>query len=507
MSFPINKSDSAIIVHWSNQEIEDGLGEFEPETIRPPAPFALNEVFVKRQIPSTVFNYGKHWSKDVLVDTILKWCKNKNVSNPILIISSFNAGGMFDPELKFQNFVKLLKSKLNFLFLMGGPYHGFTVHDGCIKPDYLFSGRSLHLLEHWIDGDIENIEDYVLLSHGIKRIRPKTSEVVEHPIVPKLYDDYCLTENDVLSFEVRIGCKFNCTFCNFEHRNAKQVSDASDNDIYEFLSTAQEKYGINYFNMCDDTANEDMEKLDILSRATSKLNKKPLIGGFSRFDLLIRNPKMIEKMDQIGYHSHWFGIESMHKEANKLLRKTLGREEITKNLKYLNENYPHWDLCASMIIGLPKEPMDHTWSVFKENIKEKYLSNVFTYVLDVIQLDHNFASDIMKQPEKFGITIRDPEVIKEDHVHLWEHEESNSESATLLHLKIEALNRKSGLKKLDPWQILTSKSLGVDLNLPIYRDVNHPEYNHNNILRDIVPAMNKHIENYISKKIIYTENC
>ena len=79
----------------------------------------------------------------------------------------------------------------------------------------MFLGRTLHLFEHWIDGlpirqpAIEN---------GIPVHRPKDKEIVETPIVSRLYNDYCLMPTDVLNFETRLGCKFNCTFCSFPHQ-------------------------------------------------------------------------------------------------------------------------------------------------------------------------------------------------------------------------------------------------------------------------------------------------
>lgn len=508
MSYSIKEIDGAIILHWTSTGFDEGLGEFEPDIIRPPAPFALNEVFVKRNIQSTVINYAVHWDTNELAALLMQWCKRKNISKPVLLVSSLSPTSMFDPNEKLQKLLKEIQEYTDFLFLMGGPYHGFTTYENSILPDYLFSGRTLHLLEHWLDGDISNIDEHCLEMKGIKRLRPKTSEVVENPIVPKLYDDYCLSETDVLSFEVRVGCKFNCTFCNFEHRNAKQVSDSTSEEIYEFLNDANKKYGIKYFNMCDDTANEDHEKLDILLGATRQLDFKPFLGGFSRFDLLLRNKGMVEKMDEIGYHAHWFGIESMHKGANKLIRKSIGREEITEYFKFLNKNYPHWELTASMIIGLPREPMDHTWSVFKENSKNKYIRNIFTYAMDLIDLDHNFASDLVKDPAKYGIEVEKKIVHdgKETQEFLWSHAESNWQSSRILQDRIEKLNKRSGIKKLDPWQILVSKSLGVDLNEPKYRDVDHPEYADDNIQKVIFPLMEKHIQNYISLKTDYLKN-
>ena len=87
-----------------------------------------------------------------------------------------------------------------------------------LKPDLIFSGRALHLFEHWIDGDY-NLE--ITKIKDLDVVMLKNNDIVEQPIVTKLYQDYCLSEKDILNFETRLGCKFNCTFCSFEFRNAK----------------------------------------------------------------------------------------------------------------------------------------------------------------------------------------------------------------------------------------------------------------------------------------------
>ena len=90
----------------------------------------------------------------------------------------------------------------------------------------MFLGRTLHMFEHWIDG-LPLSNNCLHNEKGIPVYRPVGNEIVEMPIVSKLYDDYCLMPTDVLSFETRLGCKFNCTFCAFQYRDAKDTQDST----------------------------------------------------------------------------------------------------------------------------------------------------------------------------------------------------------------------------------------------------------------------------------------
>ena len=65
--------DGAIIFELTNQKRANGS-----YTIRPLGPFALHEVFVERDIPSTVINYVDFWSPEMLACDILNWCNKNN---------------------------------------------------------------------------------------------------------------------------------------------------------------------------------------------------------------------------------------------------------------------------------------------------------------------------------------------------------------------------------------------------------------------------------------------
>ena len=96
--------DGAIIFELTNQKNNNGLF-----AIRPLGPFALHEVFVERDIPSTVINYVDFWNPEVLAMDILNWCKNNNIKKPLLLGSALFNNRTLDPRMTFGLAVNILK--------------------------------------------------------------------------------------------------------------------------------------------------------------------------------------------------------------------------------------------------------------------------------------------------------------------------------------------------------------------------------------------------------------
>ena len=382
--------DGAIILEVTNQKNDPHWSSI----IRPLAPFALHETFLKRNIPSTVINYTDFWDSEVLAQKLITWCNLNNVKKPFLLGSSLFNHNILNPDKPFAKTVEILKQNFDCKLILGGPSNDYDFRPGFLKPDLIFSGRALHLFEHWIDGDY-NLE--ITKVKGLDLVMLKNNDIIEQPIVTKLYEDYCLTEKDILNFETRLGCKFNCTFCSYEFRNAKKVKDSSCETLYEFFKQAKDEYGITHFSCVDDTFNEDDDKIDNLYNAVTKLDYVPTIVGYSRFDVMLAKQHQVEKLDKMGFHGHFFGIESLHPVANKKIRKGTDKEKAFEFLRMLKQDYPHWHKCSAYIIGLPEEPFEHIMEVMKVFTSEKLLEDSVgnkDYSRSVLTADihkHNYA--------------------------------------------------------------------------------------------------------------------
>lgn len=495
--------DGAIILECTNTF---GSTRQRSGIIRPLAPFALNELFVKRNIPSTVINYVNAWNTDQLVETVAEWADKSQVACPLVLCSTlFN-----DKLLSSGSHVSAIVFKLKQHFadlklIVGGPINLIDYTFDQLLPDAVFQGRSLHLFEQWLDNPDYKEPGTVKVINGIPTYHRESNTVVEDPIVPNLYDDYCLTDKDIVQFEVRLGCKFNCTFCTFEFRNAKRVNDTTSDCLTRFLQAAYDQYGITRFSCVDDTFNEDDRKIDTLEAAVEKLNFRPTIIGYNRFDIMMAKPNQAARLDRCGFVGHYFGIETLHREASKFIRKGVHRDQAFDFLRYLKTTFPHWHTCSGYIIGLPKEPYEHIVETHNMIRQERLLDAVIPVDLGLYKIpgnEHNY-SDFSKHPEHYGITVLggDPKDLE------WEHSEMDKRTAKILSKTLAAKNIKGGVTTIDPWEALSRDAIGSE---DMFGEKNYKEQMAADPTQLYSPEWyalsNEFVAQYIQRKISYVKN-
>ena len=183
-----------------------------------------------------------------------------------------------------------------FKIVAGGPALVYAMRPTEIwLPDAVFSSHnSVGLFQDYLLGkDIPN-ECVNVHSNGVPEYRAPVGfssrdvTLLNRPHVPKLHDDYCLDSQDTLTFEIRKGCKFNCSFCSYEFRNAKDVLDVDQDELSNFFHEAVNKFGINTFMVADDTPNEEDIKLEVLYDCVKDLDVS--IGGSNRVDVMAKRP-------------------------------------------------------------------------------------------------------------------------------------------------------------------------------------------------------------------------
>lgn len=475
--------DSAIILECTNTRLKSSsfVKGIDPErqrmnTIRPLAPFALNELFVSRNIPSTVINYTDFWDPDQLFDNVIKWLSKQSCNKPLILVSALFDGVFLKEESTLNSFTNKIRKEypLTQIFIGGPLYHTKFK----FKADAVFQGRSLHLFEQWLDGQ-EIADTHKFVIDGVNYFHNRTGQVIESPIVVNLYDDYCLTDKDIVTFETRLGCKFNCSFCSYEFRNAKEVNDTSEETLFNFFLNAYIKYGITRFSLADDTFNEGDEKIYRLRTATKDLPFKPIIVGYNRFDIMMAKPWQAEIMDECGFVGHFFGIETFHEESSKLIRKGIRKNKAYEFLRYIRDNFPHWWTSSGYIVGLPYEPKQHIKNTFDEIADQKLLKALIPTPLTLLKPDSQYDahnSDFVKYPEKFGITVTGK--ISENSLG-WYHEHMVHSEAVLFARK---LAKTSKIDTFCGWEWSSKESVGYSLD-----------------------AADRHILDYINRKINFLE--
>lgn len=447
--------DAAVIFECTNT---NSAAKTRAGIIRPLAPFALHNVLQQRDIPATVFNYVDFWQADALLESVSCWLEKHRPNRPAILCSTLFNDRLLTKNTKVNKIISALKQTYPDLqIIIGGPINLIDYDLDNIIPDAVFQGRSLHLFEKWLDG--EDVGEAVTVTQGVPLYHDPSSKIVERPIVPKLYDDYCLCPEDILQFEVRLGCKFNCAFCTFEFRNAKKVEDTTSEELVDFFTSAS-RYGITRFSCVDDTFNEDDDKIKTLHDAVSQLSFKPKIVGYNRFDIMMARRHQVDLLNECGFVGHYFGIETLHRDASKLIRKGVWREPAFEFLREIKRKHPHWHICSGYIVGIPLEPVEHITETMQQIRNEQLLDAVIPVDLGIYQVpgnEHNF-SDFGKNPEKFGLTILGGDPMDLD----WTHEHMNKKMAKVLARKLASQNIKEKVTTLDPWEAISRDALGSD---------------------------------------------
>lgn len=461
MQYTLDKNNTGIvIVDCTNKDNRLDKGSIRTNTLRTLGPFALHETCDKHNVKSTVINYLDFWTVEELLDYVSTWMQKVNVSK--LVVAASNTFDVNFLALDKGNKgivanIKALIDTYDAYFIVGGPFPLTEPKQGVVVPQEIFYGRSLTLFKSWLDGEESKYSSWY---KGVIKHHDDSRQVNDDPVVPKLYDDYCLMSTDVLPFEIRVGCKFNCTFCAYEFRNAKEINDTSEHILLNFLQTAKTKYGITHFTLADDTPNEDTKKLETLLSAVKQLDYQPLMSGFIRLDVLINQPHQIPMVDEIGFHGHYYGLESLHPVAQKNIRKTIKKEKVFDYLRLLRQEYPHWAISLGYIIGLPGEPFEYTQEVFDYITENDLLDHASTYPLwmqENTAIESN-KSEMTTNPEKFGIRIT--ERLPTGQL-VWETDTGTFYEANRFSNKLNYnLQRKHGTINLDGWEIIQRKALG-----------------------------------------------
>lgn len=478
---------------------------------RPMGPMVINDAVKALGLPSTVVNYVDFWQTEDLLEFIDTWLTQNNVTNGCFALSS-----LFQVELALTSgttiyeIVQEIKTRYpTFKIVCGGPALNFAMNPNQNwEPDAVFSSNnSVGLFQDWLlNKDIP--EDCIKIHpNGVPEYRAPAGfssrdvTLVEKPHVPILHDDYCLDSQDTLTFEIRKGCKFNCGFCSYEFRNAKNVQDVDVDELTTFFSDAYHKFGIKTFMVADDTPNEENVKLEILWSAVKDLPEQMSIGGFNRFDVLAKRPEQIELLDKIGFHSHLFGIESLGEDkARKTIGKGGSKQDMYDALENIRDNYPHWFTYSSFMAGLPYDSPDEWFAGINKVVNNNLIKGILLnplYMFDIDEWQGNMTmlnSNFQFQPEKFGF------VPDEEHNFInpgWSRYEIDS-SKIIRRLRAKAI--KSDITHVLPFQLVMLKGLGWDgysnSFAKLKDSVTNPEPHESEIelLRD------KKISNYITAK-------
>jgi sulfatase maturation enzyme AslB (radical SAM superfamily) len=376
-----------------------------------------------------ILDWFTYWTHDDLKEVISTYFNHE--SNPVIAISTpFNTTDVH----KIKSVLVWAKDKFSNLKIIHGGSRTFDeTLTGLV--DVFFLGRSMQMFDAWIDN--KDLSQYVKSNNPLVLVNNNFDEKIDNPVLPILKDSDLLTSKDILGFEVGVGCKFNCTFCNYELRNAKVTKLIDPYDLREYLNLAHKKYGVTNYFASDDTLNESDEKLEIVAEAISGLDYHPNITAYARLDIISARPSQLRLLEQIQFRSLFFGIESFNNEASKLVRKKSGLDNNYDTLLKIKTISPDTYTVGGIIIGLNKDSEKSIRESIKKIVDEKLLNSIQLYPLLISKANTitstDYLSDLDKDPNKFGYKIINISSFHHDNKHVplyhWQSDWADSLSA------------------------------------------------------------------------------
>jgi radical SAM superfamily enzyme YgiQ (UPF0313 family) len=186
----------------------------------------------------------------------------------------------------------------------------------------------------------------------------------------KFAEQDCIIDGETLPIEISRGCIFKCKFCQYAHigktkfdylRREELIKEEIDHNYKHFKTT-------NYY-ILDDTFNDSDHKMQMWKRIVNSLDYKINYTSYLRADLLQRRPEHIELLQDTGLMTAFFGIESFHPDASRLVGKAWNGKGGKAFMIDLKDKWKE-DITfhLSMIVGLPPETEEdyiasHQWCI------------------------------------------------------------------------------------------------------------------------------------------------
>lgn len=180
-------------------------------------------------------------------------------------------------------------------------------------------------------------------------------------ITPVFTADDHIQPYEVLPIELGRGCKFRCKFCRYEMIGKqpgtylRNKTHLQEEIVYNF-----ENWGVTRYFFLDDTVNETPEKIQDLIDIRMKTGIEFEWIGYCRLDLIGTNKKTIKLLKDSGLKGAYFGIESFHEAASKLVGKGWnGRYGKSCLLELQDQWQDQISFTLAFIIGIGNENSEH----------------------------------------------------------------------------------------------------------------------------------------------------
>lgn len=299
-------------------------------------------------------------------------------------------------------------------------------------------------------------------------------------------DDFRFHKNDgilsgePLPLDISRGCIFKCRFCQYPHLGKGKLDYIRSMELLEAeLIYNYEHFQTTQYYVLDDTFNDTPVKIKAFLEMTERLPFKISFVGYIRADLIHRFPDTAHMLQNAGLSGAYFGLESLHPTASKLVGKGWSG---THAKTYIPELYHNiWknkvSIHTNFIVGLPDDSPDSIRSTIDWFNKNNLCSINFTALKlygPASRQPHVILSEFDRNAEKYGFSWGDydPKLNSK----IWFNNTWNTHTAIEFEFIANSLVQKH--RKLSPWitpeltwlghsqdEILSTKAFNFDVNM------------------------------------------
>lgn len=377
-------------------------------------PYLLKHQLKKRGYRSQVIDFCQEWTAEQLLELFKKFATADTVC--LALSSTF----WFDESQHYYTYdngippniyqaAKLIKAEFPHVKIVLGGAHSSYMRKRIEDVDCVFIGESedtfVEVLDHWTKDAAEPISE----------INPTTNKLTYRNPINKNYqiqtcdfmwqDEDCVQIGESLPMETARGCIFKCSFCAYPHLGKKKFDYLKSNDsVKNYLVNNYNKWRTTNYIMLDDTFNDSEYKIDSFLEITRSLPFKIEYVAYIRADLVHRFNGMAEKLAETGLRGAFFGIESLHPSASKIVGKGWSGKHAREFVPHLVHNIWKNKITAQcgLIVGLPGESAEDLMGSLQW--ANQHMINVIFFGLQVTNNLHEraYVSDFERNAEKYG---------------------------------------------------------------------------------------------------------
>lgn len=245
-------------------------------------------------------------------------------------------------------------------------------------------------------------------------------DCARNPVYNIEVDDFKWSKQDVilpgepLPLDVSRGCIFACRFCQYPHLGKKKLDYIRGMEFLkaELLHNYNE-FGTTSYYIMDDTFNDTETKMKAFHDMVKTLPFKIIYTTYLRADLIHRFPDMANYLKESGLYGAFFGIESLHPNASKIVGKGWSGKYAKEYIPELYHNI--WGkkvpVHTNFIVGITGEPIESVYSTADWFIQNDMYSINFDRLALVGPDDGpvwSIKSEFDKNTDKYGFTMLPP---------------------------------------------------------------------------------------------------